>query len=481
MTYKTLKPSEKTTLILLNFIAFSLMFSSNASSIELRAERVASGLSRPIFITAPPGDTDRLFIVEQNSAKIKILTSGEVLATPFLDISSLVKAAGNEQGLLGLAFHPNYGSNGFFYLNYTADTSGDTVIARYQVSGGDPNQADPGSKFEIVTIPQPFSNHNGGMLAFGPNDGYLYIGMGDGGAAGDPGDRAQDEGELLGKMLRIDVDSGSPYAIPLDNPYVGGGDPLDEIWAKGLRNPWRFSFDRQNGDLYIADVGQSSFEEIDFQPASSTGGENYGWRLLEGNQCFNPPSNCDPGGLTDPIHEYTHGGTPNRCSITGGYVYRGSLMPDLQGTYFFADFCSGQIWSFRYDGMNISEFTDRTAELDPGGDLSIDEISSFGEDRNGELYLVDLDGEVYKIFEDICEADFNCDGNVDAVDVTSFLTDFGRNQFDDPCTNGSPCNGDFNCDSNVDATDVTKFLEDFGRNQYNNPCPACEVGDWCVY
>jgi hypothetical protein len=291
---------------------------------------------------------------------------------------------------------------------------------------------------------------------------------------------------LLGKILRIDVDGVIPYGIPPDNPHVGVGDPLDEIWAKGLRNPWRFSFDRGNGDLYIADVGQNTYEEIDFQPSTSNGGENYGWRLMEGSHCFDPPINCDPGSLVYPIYEYTHDGNPFRCSVTGGYVYRGNAIPDLQGTYFFADFCSDQIWSFRYDGVTLTELTDRTAELAPGNGLSVENISSFGEDGTGELYILDLNGEVFKICPqegcpEICEVDFTCDGDVDADDVTLFLVDFGRNTFNNPCTNADPCNGDVNCDVNVDAFDVGTFLEDFGRSQFSNPCPACVTGDWCVY
>jgi glucose/arabinose dehydrogenase len=364
-----------------------------ASATELTTTRVASGLSSPVFVTSPSGDLERLFIVEQ-PGRIKILTGGEILPAPFLDIVDRV-SFGGERGLLGLAFHPDYDDNGYFYVNYT-NNSGNTVISRFDVSA-DPDLADPSSEYVILTISQPYSNHNGGMIAFGPLDGYLYVGMGDGGSAGDPQNRAQNDGVLLGKLLRIDIDGGDPYAIPPDNPFAGPGDPLDEIWAKGVRNPWRFSFDKLTGDLYIGDVGQNIWEEIDFQPASSPGGENYGWRLMEGNHCYNPPDNCDPGGLTYPIHEYSHGGTPFRCSVTGGYVYRGGSIPDLQGAYFFADYCSNQIWSFRYDGENVVGLTDRTSELAPGNGFSIDDISSFGEDAGGELYIVDLGGEVFKI------------------------------------------------------------------------------------
>jgi glucose/arabinose dehydrogenase len=384
---------------LLAVLAVSLAPPADAA---LTTERVASGLNRPVVCTAPPGDLDRLFIVEQRGV-IRILTGGQVLATPFLDIDALVaNISGNdERGLLGLAFHPDYATNGTFYLNYVNNLN-DTVIARYTVSS-DPDIADPASAQIILTIDQPYTNHNGGHLAFGPQDGYLYIGMGDGGSAGDPGNRAQNPGVLLGKMLRIDVDGGSPYAIPPDNPFVGPGDPLDEIWALGLRNPYRFAFDALTADLYIADVGQSAIEEVDYQLASSPGGENYGWRIMEGSQCYDnstPPGCFDPS-LTPPIHEYSHGGSPFRCSITGGVVYRGSLIPEIDGHYFFADFCSNQIWSFKVVGGAVTEFQDRTAELAPGGGLAIGSIAGFGADGSGEIYIVDRDatsaGEIYKI------------------------------------------------------------------------------------
>jgi glucose/arabinose dehydrogenase len=386
-------------------LAFSLaMIGTLGPGLSLHAaalttERVASGLARPIFATAPAGD-DRLFIIEQQG-RIKILRSGTVLPTPFLDIRALIpNISGNdERGLLGLVFHPNYAANGHFYVNYI-DLSGNTVIARYHVSA-DPDVADPSSAFTILTIPQPYQNHKGGTLLFGPNDGYLYIGMGDGGSSGDPENRAQDPSSLLGKILRIDVDAGSPYAIPAGNPYAGPGLPLDEIWDLGLRNPYRWSFDRATGNMYIADVGQSLWEEVDFEAAHGSGGVNYGWRIMEGNHCYNPPQNCNTTGITLPIYEYSHGGTPPRCSITGGYVYRGNMIPSLRGTYFFADFCSNQIWSFRYDGAILTEFTDRTAELAPGAGLVLSDVAGFGEDSGGEMYIVDrgtgTDGEIYRI------------------------------------------------------------------------------------
>jgi glucose/arabinose dehydrogenase len=363
----------------------------------LTTTRVAAGLEFPVFAGAPAGDAERVFILEQNG-RILILKDGALLAQPFLDIDALVPdvSISDERGLLGLAFHPEYATSGYFYLDYT-DLSGNTVIARYTVSG-DPDRADPGSAAILLTIKQPFGNHNGGTLAFGPLDGFLYIGMGDGGSSGDPGDRAQDDGTLLGKMLRIDVDTGEPYGIPPDNPFAGPGDPLDEIWAKGLRNPYRWSFDRQTGDLYIADVGQGAWEEVDFQPAASAGGQNYGWRLMEGSHCFNPPVDCNDGSLTLPIHEYGH---DLGCSITGGCVYRGQAIGGLQGSYFFGDYCSGRIWTLRVAGGQATELFERTAELAPESGQFIDNVVAFGEDGQGELYIVDRgigsDGEIYKI------------------------------------------------------------------------------------
>jgi glucose/arabinose dehydrogenase len=273
------------------------------------------------------------------------------------------------------------------------DNSSQPTVARYQVSG-DPDVANSGSALIIIQL-SAIIDHQGGTVAFGP-DGYLYAAFGDGQAT-DPSNRAQNDGDLHGKMLRLDVDSGSPYAIPATNPFVGAGDPLDEIWAKGFRNPFRFTFDRLTGDLYVADVGQDMREEIDFQPAASTGGENYGWRLKEGTICFNPPTSCDPGGLTEPIHEYDHSALD--CSISGGSVYRGSAISGLQGTYFFGDLCTACIWSLRYNGSTVTAFAERTAELAPGGGLQINQIVHIGEDAAGELYIVDIGGEVFKIVE----------------------------------------------------------------------------------
>jgi glucose/arabinose dehydrogenase len=352
-------------------------------------------------VGSPAGDFDRLFVVEQNTARIKIIKNGVVLATPFLDVNALA-GQGGEQGLLGLAFHPDYTNNGRFFINYT-DNSGNTQVVEYQVSG-DPDIANPVPVKTILSIIQPFSNHNGGNMAFGP-DGKLYIGTGDGGSANDPGNRAQDGLTNLGKMLRLDVDLAAPY-IPADNPFVGNPTVNDEIWALGLRNPWRFSFDRETGDLYIGDVGQFAREEIDFQPSTSTGGENYGWRCMEGLGCTGLSGcTCNAAGLTLPIHEFTHAG--GNCSVTGGYAYRGSAMGGLAGTYFFGDYCSSKIWSFRFEAGVVVEFTDRTAELEPAGALTINSITSFGEDAAGELYIVDPSGgEIYLIAQECVEVNY---------------------------------------------------------------------------
>jgi len=364
------------------------------SGTAITATRVANGLTKPLYVTAPRLDTARVFIVEQRGL-IKILTGGSVLSTPFLDLSAKVlppppQTLGSEQGLLGLAFHPQYTANGRFFVDYT-DTAGNTVVAEYRVSAN-PNVAAT-TETVLLRITQPFANHNGGHLAFGP-DGYLYIASGDGGSGGDPQGNGQNLNTLLGKLLRIDVDRSPPYAIPPTNPFAGATPGRDEIWAYGLRNPWRNSFDRLTGDLYIADVGQNAYEEINFQPLGSRGGTNYGWNIVEGNgHCFSPSSGCNQAGLTKPVHEYSHA---QGCSVTGGYVYRGCTLPDLRGTYFYADFCTAFVRTFQIGGGVATNHQDRTAALESSG-VSIDQVSSFGEDGRGELYITDLGGEVFKI------------------------------------------------------------------------------------
>ena len=342
---------------------------------------VTSGLSNPVYLTAPPGDTARLFVVEQ-SGQIRIVQHGQLLPTPFLDIHGRL-VSGGEQGLLSVAFHPNYAGNGFFYVNYT-DLNGDTRVERYTVSAADSNLADTASHKLILFVAQPYTNHNGGLVMFGP-DGMLYIGMGDGGSGGDPENRAQNPDSLLGKLLRIDVDGGDPYVSPPNNPYVGLPG-RDEIWAYGLRNPWRFAFDRSAGLLYIADVGQGAWEEVDVEPASQAG-LNYGWRLMEGAHCYNPTS-CSFTGLVLPAVEYDH--SSGQCAIIGGFVYRGTRFPALAGQYFYADLCAGWVRSFTYGGGAV------TGQTSWNLDVSVSSPVSFGEDANGEVYLI-ASGNVYRI------------------------------------------------------------------------------------
>ncbi len=351
------------------------------------AARIATGLSQPVDLTTPPGDTSRIFIVEKTGA-IRIYRGGQVLSRPFLDISAQV-SGGSEQGLLSLAFHPGYAANGKFYVNYT-DRAGDTRIVEYVVSS-DPDTASA-TKREILFVNQPYVNHNGGQVAFGP-DGYLYIGLGDGGGGGDPDGNGQDLDALLGKILRIDVNSGSPYAIPGDNPFQGQTGKRSEIWSYGLRNPWRFGFDRANGDLYIADVGQNIWEEIDYEPAG-TGGRNYGWNRMEGKHCYPANSGCDPSEFTLPVSEYDH---QEGCSVTGGHVYRGTELPELAGTYFYGDYCSGLVRSFRISNGQAVDTMDWTPTLRTADGGEMRQLSSFGLDAGGELYLVLLDGEVYRL------------------------------------------------------------------------------------
>jgi glucose/arabinose dehydrogenase len=347
-------------------------------------ELVANGLNQPLYLTSPPGDGDRLFVVERGGT-IRIVRNGAVVSTPFLDLTDEVTTEGPEQGLLGLAFHPLHATNGYAYVNYT-DDDGDTRIVRYTRSAN-PEVANPASAFPILMIPQPQVNHNGGQLAFGP-DRMLYIGVGDGGAGASA--NAQDRSSLLGSILRIDVDGGTPYAIPADNPFVDDPSAEPEIWAKGLRNPWRFSFDRSTGDLLIGDVGEQSYEEIDFQPASSSGGENYGWAVMEGPACFDPPSGCVRTNLVLPIYEYGHA---EGCSITGGYVYRGSSYPALAGRYFFSDYCESWLRSFRLTNGSPTDESDHAGAAGP-----LAEVSSFGEDDAGELYVLSISaGTVHRV------------------------------------------------------------------------------------
>ena len=376
---------------------------------DLQLVPFADGFERPVDI-AHCGD-DRLFIVEQYTGRIWIVNrEGVRLPEPFLDLPPL--STQNEQGLLGLAFHPEYQNNGYFFVNYTR-TNGDTRVSRFQVSASNPNQADPNSEVVLFEVDQPYANHNGGCLKFGP-DNYLYIGLGDGGSGGDPQGNGQNTGTMLGKMLRIEVNAANPYAVPADNPFVNQPGFLPEIWALGLRNPWRFSFDRKTGDLWMGDVGQNNWEEIDFQPAASTGGENYGWRCYEGNHTFNT-AGC--GAMTNyvfPVDEYANAGAD--CSVTGGFVYRGLNYPNLYGHYLYTDYCSGKMWSLTPDGS--------------GGwnkqllkDLNNFQFVSFGENKNAELFLAALgSGIIYRLTDTQLQWDYtrnvlapSCPGAADGV------------------------------------------------------------------
>ena len=349
-------------------------------------ELVAEGYTRPVLVTHAGDGSGRLFVVEQRGV-ITIIQDGQQLETPFLDIEAIVGDESNEQGLLGLAFAPDYAETGTFYVNYT-DTAGDTHVDECQVSEADPNAADPQSCTQILFVEQPYPNHNGGHLAYGP-DGYLYIGLGDGGSGGDPQGHAQNPRSLLGKLLRIDPSGDeSPYAVPMDNPYMGSTLGRVEIWVLGLRNPWRFSFDRATGDLFIGDVGQNAIEEISYLPASTPGGANLGWNYMEGNQPFppgsQPPANRD---FIPPIHDYSQ--NVGGCSVTGGYVYRGPSLPALDGVYFFGDYCTGNIWTLVSSGGTWVHAPFAQTDFT---------ISSFGEDEAGELYVLDHGaGAVYRL------------------------------------------------------------------------------------
>jgi glucose/arabinose dehydrogenase len=482
-----------------------------AGGTPLTTERVATNLTSPLYVTHAPGDFERLFILEQ-PGRIKILDFDTGDVTVFLDIDSRA-SLGFERGLLGLAFHPDYQNNGFFYVNYT-DNSGETRVSRFSVDPSNPDLGDPNSEVIILRNFQPFANHNAGWIEFGP-DGYLYISSGDGGSGGDPGNRAQDiTNQPLGKMLRIDVDgtgasTGNPtdpyqwnadgfvsggfgdYGIPADNPFVGAvGD--DQIWQYGLRNAWRPAFDALTGDLYIADVGQGAREEINFQPANSIGGENWGWRCYEGDIPFNT-TGCAPASAYDfPIYDYVRSG--GNCSITGGVVYRGLAIPDLQGTYFFSDFCSRRTWSFRYSQINgVQEFEERTSELQPISPWQ--SITSWGEDAYGEIYIVHgafvervvpvggplndcnnngvedaleiLDGSASDINDngvpDSCEPgcgeDVTGDFVVDVLDLNRVLGAFNQPAAADP-------DADVNGDGTIDVLDLNALLALF-----NQPCP----------
>lgn len=416
--------------LLLGLAALSVLAAAPTASAQtpITTTRVASGLARPVYVTAPVGDTARLFIVEQRTGsigQIRILNlPGNTLnVTPYLQVSPV--SVGNEEGLLGLAFHPDFANNGLFYVYYT-NSSGNNQVVQYQANAPymTSTTAVASSATQVITFAHPTNtNHNGGWIAFGP-DNYLYIGTGDGGSGNDPPGNGQNINALLGKILRIDVngddfpgDATKNYANPPTNPFAGATPGLDEIWHYGIRNPWRNSFDRLTGDLWIGDVGQNAVEEVDFV-AAGVGGLNFGWRCVEGTTCTGLSCSiaCPSALFTAPVHTYTH--TAGACSITGGYRYRGTQLCGWGGTYWFADYCSNQIFSCGFNGTAITGLTNRTTQLAPGGGLAINSITSFGEDANGELYICDQGGEVFKIVKGAI-TDCNGNGIHDQCDIAS--------------------------------------------------------------
>lgn len=374
---------RRTLAVALMATACSIDSTGNTPPAGVSLHLIAQGLSSPLYLTAAPGDTAREFVVEQTGT-IRIIRHDTLLATPFLDVTSRIQYDGSERGLLSLAFDPSYASNGHLFIDYT-DTLGNIEIMRFTVSG-DPNVADPASADTVLEIDHhTYTNHNGGLLLFGP-DGFLYVGTGDGGSGGDPLHNGQDSTKLLGKILRLDV-SALPYSIPTGNPFKTRPPARPEIWDYGIRNPWRFSFDRFSHDMYIGDVGQNAYEEVDREASADPGGHNYGWNVVEGNHCYPSGDPCAPAGMTPPILEYSHA---DGCAIIGGYVYRGNLAPGLQGRYLYADLCSGFIRTFVWFG-GLTEQTDLTPTL--GAQAG---VTSFGEDARGELYLVVGSGTVYR-------------------------------------------------------------------------------------
>jgi len=441
-----------------------LAATGSAASAQLTTQEVANGIDRPVFVTHAGDGSGRLFVLEQEGAIRIIDAGGNLLPTPFLDIDGTVRggdSGGDERGLLGLAFHPDYENNGKFYVNYTG-AGNDTRIAEYQVSAGDDNIADPGTARIIMFYDQPFSNHNGGWLSFG-DDGYLYIAAGDGGSGNDPGNRAARLTQFLGKIHRINVDGGDDfpgdanqnYEIPADNPFVGTPNAVESIWHYGLRNPWRSSFDRGTGDLWIADVGQNGWEEINHD-IGNAGGLNYGWRCREGFQSTG--LSCGTTNWTDPVFDYPL--TGGNCAIIGGYVYRGCELGEAyQGQYFFGDYCGGSVWTL--DPTDHS----RTTEFNFGFGLS-----SWGQDEAGELYISDLfSGQVFKVVnpsapdddnngvpdacESACAPDINGDGDLNFFDISAFLSAFAAQ---DP-------SADFTGDGMFNFFDISAFLSAFSK------------------
>ena len=398
---------KKIILLIIPFLLF-------AEEKNLSSVLIADGYKKPVFITSYPNNAKLLYIVEQ-AGLIKIINDGKKLSRPFFDINKRVvnpNRPGDERGLLGFAFHPNHTNNGKFYINYM-DNDGNTIISEFSTNSK--LRADHKSERIILKLKQPYGNHNGGDIQFGP-DGYLYISIGDGGKAGDPLNAGQDLSSLFGKIIRIDIEQ-KPYGIPKSNPFFGQKDKREEIWAWGLRNVWRFSFDKQTGDKYLADVGQNKWEEVNFEPASSKGGLNYGWRIMEANHCYDPKENCPTEGLIKPIIEYPNDANHpafafriieelsfsetdvEGCSVTGGYVYRGQKIKSMEGQYIFGDYCSGNIWTLKVVNGKAINFKNRTEEINIGGGEFTTYISSFGQDSDGEIYIIDYNGGIYKLIE----------------------------------------------------------------------------------
>ena len=398
---------KKIILLIIPFILF-------AEERNLSSVLIADGYKKPVFITSYPNNAKLLYIVEQ-AGLIKIINDGKKLSRPFFDINKRVvnpNRPGDERGLLGFAFHPNHTNNGKFYINYM-DNDGNTIVSEFSTNSE--LRANHKSERIILKLKQPYGNHNGGDIQFGP-DGYLYISIGDGGKAGDPLNAGQDLSSLFGKIIRIDIEQ-KPYGIPKSNPFFGQKGKREEIWAWGLRNVWRFSFDKQTGDKYLADVGQNKWEEVNFEPASSKGGLNYGWRIMEANHCYDPKENCPTEGLIKPIIEYPNDANHpafafriieelsfsetdvEGCSVTGGYVYRGQKIKSMQGQYIFGDYCSGNIWTLRVVNGKAINFKNRTEEINIGGGEFTTYISSFGQDSDGEIYIIDYNGGIYKLIE----------------------------------------------------------------------------------
>lgn len=443
--------------------------SSFAGLTAIKPKLVVTGLSLPTCIASAPGDKTRLFVIEKRGAiRIIDLTTATptLLTTPFLDIDAIVSGAqtvGDELGMLGLAFDPDYSTNGQFYVYYTGTSTNN--LARYTVSSSNPNIANTAGVV-MMTWADPYSNHNGGCIHFKPGTRNLYMGTGDGGSSNDPSGNSQNLSSRLGKMHRITptVGGSSPYyTIPTDNPFIGGSTTADDtIWSYGLRNPWRWCFDRANGDMYIADVGQNAIEEVDYEPTNAVGGRNYGWRCTEGTSCTGLTGcTCNGTTLTAPVRTYAHN-SAGGYSITGGFVYRGCAMPDMQGIYFYADYSSNNSWSMKMVSGVVTEFVTRNSELQVAlGGQTVNQISAFGEDDNAEMYIADLGGQIYKIVpatgEVVCNppppanpADLNLDGFVDGGDLTILLSCWA-----------TLC-GDVNHDGYTDGGDLTILLSNWG-------------------